>query len=201
MARDLSTTAAPSLPDRSTPPEYESVPAGPGLAAPADRVPSTAAKRRRKQPGRIGRPPAVALDALVHATLENMQADEPKPVHEVAASCGFSTDGRAVREVIKAARATLASRAQAYVDLHLEAAANAARKGKSAPIEWALERITEGGERIVDPPKGAAISQGAVSIGIMVGGIPQRRADIAVTSAPLTADDLPDLAIDAADMP
>ena len=97
-----------------------------------------------------------------------MTDTESTPV-EIAKAVGVSTNGRPVREAIKAARHALASAAETYVELHMLATEVAALKGDASPAQWALERIAEGADRVVDAPKSGP-SMPSVQIGIALGG-------------------------------
>ena len=100
------------------------------------------------------------------------QAETATPA-EIAKKVGVSTSGRTVREAIKVARQALAGAAETYVELHMLATEVAALKGDASPAQWALERIAEGGARVVDAPKTGPTGLG-LRIGIAVGGVPQR---------------------------
>jgi hypothetical protein len=83
-------------------------------------------------------------------------------------------DVETIKKTIKSARATLHSRAEAYVDLHHTASIIAASQGDAKPAQWALERIAESGERVVDPPaveKTMQLPQPAINI--LIGGVPR----------------------------
>lgn len=94
------------------------------------------------------------------------------PAEEAAVHFGVDASGRTVKELVKSARALFARRAEFYVEAHAQATLVAAGKGDASPAEWALERIAEAGERIVDPPKADVGRPAAVSIGIQLGGMP-----------------------------
>lgn len=116
---------------------------------------------------------------------------------QIAVLTGTSTTGRAVREIIKEARATLQRRAVFYLDLHAQAATVAAEQGDAKPAQWALERIAEEGDRVVDEPKSApAAAPPQFNLGFVIGGIP-------MPSRQLTAGDLPvlDASAQPVDMP
>lgn len=93
---------------------------------------------------------------------------------EIAKKVGISTQARPVREAIKVARQVLAGAAEKYVELHMLATEVAALKGDATPSQWALERIAEGGARVVDAPKTGPTGPG-LRIGIAVGGVPTQR--------------------------
>ena len=120
-----------------------------------------------------------------------MTDTESTPV-EIAKAVGVSTSGRPVREAIKVARQTLAGAAEKYVELHMLATEVAALKGDAAPAQWALERIAEGGARVVDAPKAGPTGPG-LRIGIAVGGVPRSlppTVDISEISVPADATDV-----------
>ena len=103
-----------------------------------------------------------------------MTAPEDTPPHAIAKKVGVSTDARPVRAAIKKAREVLAGAAERYVELHMLATEVAALKGDASPAQWALERIAEGGARVVDAPKTGQAGPG-LRIGIAVGGVPMQR--------------------------
>src|SRR4029077_18155779 len=85
------------------------------------------------------------------------------------------------------ARTTLQRRARYYLDLHAQAAAMAACEGDAKPAQWALERIAEEGDRVVDEPKSAApAAPPQFNLGFVIGGMP-----MPAQPKQLTAADLP----------
>ena len=77
------------------------------------------------------------------------------------------------------------------MDAHWKAAQVAAEMGDAKPAQWALERISEGEQRIVEKEKAGA-SAPMVNIGIALGGVPQPRGAIDVT--PIQISELPPVA-------
>src|SRR5690606_23537733 len=91
---------------------------------------------------------------------------------------------------VKALKAKLALNLPAYADLHLKAAAVAAREGDAKPAQWALEHITdpEGGRVAQPAAKAVAEKSGGsggvkVFIGVKVGGLPRQAIEATVVSA------------------
>jgi hypothetical protein len=70
----------------------------------------------------------------------------------------------ALRKAIRDARERLTSNAGLYVELHAKAATKAATRGDARPAQWALEHLSEGNERVVEPAPQAA----AVNVGVQV---------------------------------
>lgn len=131
-------------------------------------------------------------ERLVETAIREMDAKTPA---EIAVKVGVSTNGRAVRATIRAARESLQQNAERYVELHMLATEKAALDGDAGPAQWALERIAEKGDRIVDTPKSAGVMP-SLQIGIQVGGVPPTHA--------ITAEELPILEaapIEDTDMP
>ncbi len=181
-------------------------PIAPGMP-PSRRIKTTEEKLQSKHPGRRGRIPADVKDLIMSEALANLQATP----QEIAIKAGVSTRGRPVRDIIKTARETLASRAEELVECVVVAAKIAAVAGDHKPAAWALERIQEEGLRVVDPPQepgAAAPKQGTTfHLGIAIGGVPQPKAEITVDdrqqrALAVTAEELPPLeAPDAAAVP
>lgn len=160
------------VPDRTTPTTKTSAPASPGLP-PSRRPLPTQTKRRRAHPAipRKGSTQLQKTEALIAAADEVIKG-EATPV-AAAIAHGLEASGVSVRELVKSARNAFARRAEFYVEAHMTATTVAAQKGNAEPAQWALERIAEDGERIVDSPKATPTLQpAAVSIGIAIGGIP-----------------------------
>jgi hypothetical protein len=70
----------------------------------------------------------------------------------------------ALRKAIRDARERLTSNAGLYVELHAKAATKAATRGDARPAQWALEHLSEGSERIVQPAPQAPAVQVGVSV-------------------------------------
>lgn len=90
-------------------------------------------------------------------------------------------DPETVAKVIKTARAVLGNLAEEYVTSHIEVVRKALANGDAKSLavaarasEWAIESISEGGERVVDAHKAApSLPPGpAFQIGIALGGVP-----------------------------
>lgn len=123
--------------------------------------------RRRHPATRTGRLTPKDTEELVNTVMAEMNDKTPEAL-AVQTGRGIAL----VRKAIVDARTSLQERVQEYVDQHLIATVNAAAKGDSRPAEWALERIEEGGERVVTPPAVAAPpALQPLSIGIMLGGV------------------------------
>ena len=107
---------------------------------------------------------------MVERALETLTTGE-KPTN-VAIELGMSVEAKPIKEVIKTARELFARRAGEYVEIHLMAAKMAALDGNAKPAQWALERIAEGGERVVDAPSATATHAPSFNIGFSIGGVP-----------------------------
>lgn len=161
------------------------------LLAPSRRKEQLRERRRRRHPGKPGPLSLAKTEEVVAASLASLTNGQTPA--QVAIATGTSTDGRKVREVIRTARELMQRNVQRYVELHLSAAEVAAAEGDAGPAQWALERIAEGNDRVVDPPKGGGLQTPSLRIGIAVAGVPAARA---VESAPVTAAELPPLEAD-----
>jgi hypothetical protein len=91
-----------------------------------------------------------------------------------------------VKELLDEARAVIDANAVEYARLHFQAAQNAALKGRSGPMEWALERLG-----VVKPPqpentgpKGMVIKIGIVLPGLGSGATLATEVVDAETSEP-----------------
>ena len=113
----------------------------------------------------------VVTDALV----DKFVASLPPQLVESKAMTVARYARHKVKAHIKLAREQFRLNAMTYTQIHLRAVENAlaerdydtARKGS----EWALERISEGGERLIDKEEKGQRDQ-KVMIGIQLGGIP-----------------------------
>lgn len=145
-------------------------PASAGLRAPADKLVRTDQRDRQAHPAEPGPLTDEARSRVVDLTLRMMDKLTPK---QIAIEAGVGTDATVVKQVIKAARRSLVDRAEFYVEAHAIATLQAALDGDAKPAQWALERITEQGERIVDAPE-AEKQQVAptFNIGFQLGGVP-----------------------------
>lgn len=149
-------------------------PASLGLRAPADKLDRTDRRDRQEHPAEPGPLTDAARQRVVDLTLRMMDKLTPK---QIAIEAGVSTDATVVKTVIKAARKSLAERAEFYVEAHAIATMQAALEGDAKPAQWALEHIAESGDRIIDPPqKEAPQVAPTFNIGFPIGGVPVRPA-------------------------
>lgn len=149
-------------------------PASTGLRAPSDKLDRSDSWDRQRHPGEPGALSEEARDRVVDLTLRMMDKLTPK---QIAVEAGTSTNGRVIRETIKAARKSLAERAEFYVEAHAIATMQAALEGDAKPAQWALEHIGEGGDRIVDAPKKEEQAGAPTfNIGFSIGGVPMQPA-------------------------
>ena len=123
-------------------------PASEGLRAPADVASRAEARRAAAHPAKRGRKSDEDRDVFVSEVVELM---DTLTATEIAIQTGAGSDGRAEREVIKTARTALQLRAGFYERAHALATAIAAAEGDAKPAQWALEHISEAGERVVEP--------------------------------------------------
>lgn len=152
-------------------------PASEGLVAGADKAEHVDVRRRRNYPAKRSGPLSLATtEALMQAVMEMTPDDTPQGI---AIRHGMATDGKTVREVIKTAREAFAKRAADYVEAHYQAVELAIADGDpkalavaTAAAQWAIEKISEGNTRVIDPPKSGPAAPG-LRIGIAVGGVPQ----------------------------
>lgn len=157
---------------RSTPP------ASGGLRAPADKLDRTDRRDRRNHPAEPGPLTDEARDRVVDLTLRMMNKLTPK---QIAIEAGVSTDATVVKSIIKTARRSLVDRAEFYVEAHAIATLQAALEGDAKPAQWALERIAEQGERIVDAPEAEKPQVAPTfNIGFQIGGVPVKSLPAAV---------------------
>jgi hypothetical protein len=148
-----------------------------GIIAPSDYREPIEAKDRRREDRKPGPKPAETADAMTEVVVGLMGSLEA-----TAIARRLKIDPRTVRGTIKAARASLAARAELYVELHAHAAAVAALAGDAKPAQWALERIAEEGERIIDPPQAEQpVAPTTFNIGFKIGGLPEMTAQPVLT--------------------
>lgn len=161
-------------------------PASPGLTVPSGKQVHADVRRRQRHPGKPGPIPLATTEQLVAKAM----TDTTSTPQEIAKAVGVSTSGVPVREAIKKARQVLANAAEKYVELHMVATEIAAMKGDAGPAQWALERIAEGGQRVVDAPKTGGPTGPGLRIGIAVGGVPQRSLPptVDIDEVPVTVD-------------
>lgn len=161
-------------------------PSGPGLPPSGHSDPHAARTRlQRRHPVKKGALTVVDTAQLLAAATKAADTP-PERMTEVTRTIGATVQRtpELVRDAIRKARASLAARADEYVDLHFMAAAAAADKGDAGPAQWALEHIGEGKERVVDiPAKGVPIGPGdtrpQIQIGIVLGGMPKPQPQLA----------------------
>ena len=161
-----------TFPHGSKPPKSPGLPpSGPnpdGGNKPRDR-------EHRRHPAKIGRPTTAERELAVQTTLARMDQDPPEKIARLV-----SRDTATIKALIKSARQDLQSRAGDYVAAHWNATKVAADLGDAKPAQWALERISEGEQRVVEKEKAGSTSPN-ITIGIKLGGIPQPQAAIDVT--------------------
>lgn len=116
--------------------------------------------------------PGTRLDAAERISAAKM-ADAGESLAQIARTLGRSAES--VKRAIADARSVLDGNASEYARLHLQAAKTAARKGRSGPMEWAMERLG-----VVEPPKTAGDSgpRFSVRIGVVLPGLPAQSATI-----------------------
>lgn len=152
--------------------QRQSPPASVELRAPSSRLRRSEDRDREREDRKRGPKSAEDADAITQLTMRLM---DKLTAAEIARKA--EVDPRAVRTVIKAARASLASRAEFYVEAHAAATAVAALAGDAKPAQWAMERIAEDGERIVDAPEENKVQQAPTfTLGFVVGGMPAVKA-------------------------
>lgn len=145
-------------------------PASPGLTAPSAIVVRADKKHRRLHPGEPG-PLSEERAEGVYGLILSL-ADKLSDL-EIAERAGVSTNGRMVRDVIRDARSKLQRRVDFYLEAHAAATVAAAAEGNAKPAQWALERIAEGEDRVVDlPAKEAPAAPAQFNLGFVMGGIP-----------------------------
>ncbi len=150
-------------PSRQRPPQSE------GLMAPSDVLERADKRRRERHPAKPGPMDEEKADATVALTMRLMDS---LSMSDIATKAGVGVG--AVSEVIKGARLTLQQRAKFYVEAHAVATIAAAAEGNAKPAQWALERIAEGDDRIIDQPKAdAATAPATFNIGFKIGGLPE----------------------------
>lgn len=149
-------------------------PASDGMIAPSSALERQEARDRREHKRTPGPKDDAEGDAIVDITLRLMDKFNAPAIARRAAAEGHPVDPRSVTTIIKAARRTLAERAEFYVEAHGVATIRAAIEGDAKPAQWALDRIAEDGERIVDAPQAeAAVAPTTFNIGFKMGGLPE----------------------------
>lgn len=121
---------------------------------------------------------ALTTETLVQKAIELMDSKTPA---EIAIAAGVSTDGKAVREVIRGAREKFLRHIDAYVDQHAAVVRACMENGDSkslavaaAATQWAIENANDGKTRVLEPAKASVGVGPRLSIGIAVGGVPAR---------------------------
>jgi len=151
--------------------QRQAPPASPELLAPSDVLDRTEAKDRRKLGTGSGRRSDEKEGQIFETITGLMGKLDSAAAIAREAECSPET----VRKVIRKARATLASRAEFYADTHATAAVIAAAQGDAKPAQWALERIAEGEDRVIDAPKeptkGAGNTGPVFNFGFKIGGM------------------------------
>ncbi len=164
--------------------QRQAPPASEGLRAPSDvrvRTEDRDREREDRKRGRKSDDDAAAITDLAISLMDKLSA--------AAIARKLKVDPRSVREVIKSARRSLAQRAELYVEMHAHAAAVAALAGDAKPAQWAIERIAEEGERVIDPPddvKPASVP--TFTLGFVVGGMPMARPVAALPPAAIEGE-------------
>lgn len=161
-------------------------PASDGLADSA-RVTDKRERARRNYPSKTGPKSLETTENIITAALAILDENAERgplaqAASEAAVSLGIDASGRPIKVVIKAAREALARRAADYANLHWQASVMAAMKGDAGPAQWAIERIAEGGQRIIDAPKSGPAAP-TLQIGIALGGMPTAPNQPRITSA------------------
>lgn len=166
-------------------------PASEGLAAASGKAVDSTERRRRNYPAKKGPMTLETTENVIETALRILD-DEGKTgsmvqaIRAAAVDLGVEANGRPIKAVIKSAREALARRANDYADLHWNAAVMAAMKGDAGPAQWAIERIAEGGQRIIDAPKSGPAAP-TLQIGIALGGMPTAPNQPRITAAELPA--------------
>lgn len=151
-----------------TDPVHQAPPASDGLRAPSRALVRTETRDRAAANRQVHRDEASAA-GVVDLTLRLMGR-----MNATAIAREVEADPRTVRDIIKAARKSLADRAEFYVEAHAVATVQAAIAGNAKPAQWALEHIAEEDARIIDPPKVEERQAPATfNIGFKMGGIPE----------------------------
>lgn len=159
-------------------------PASEGIIAPSSALVRQEARDRREYKRTPGPKDDAEGDAIVDITLQLMEKMSAPAIARRAAAEGHPVDSRSVTSIIRAARRSLAERAEFYVEAHGVATIRAAIEGDAKPAQWALDRIAEEGERIIDAPQAeAAVAPTTFNIGFKMGGLPE-----GVTVAPLAIE-------------
>jgi hypothetical protein len=143
------------------------------MRAKAKSVPKRKApKKRFLKPGRLsGADKRLINDAV-------MQTGPITPAKEKALAVITNKSRETIRKGIDEARENLSDHAKAYVDLHMAAViagvASEDPKGLDVAIkgsQWAMEKLSLDGSRVIDAPKQDSDRTPKVLIGIQLGGI------------------------------
>lgn len=166
-------------------------PASDGIVAASGKAVESAERRRRNYPAKRGpltleTTENVIETALVILTETADREEATRAIRTAAVELGVEANGKPIKAVIRAAREALARRANDYADLHWKASVMAALKGDAGPVQWAIERIAEGGQRIIDAPKSGPAAP-TLQIGIALGGMPTAPNQPRITAAELPA--------------
>lgn len=124
--------------------------------------------------------PSVAEQNLVTALVLDSPT-EVKPGQVMALAKALRRSPAAIKSMIEKAQESFRSKAQRYVDVHMEATELALAGGTVAGLEvaqkgaqWALERMSGEGVRLIEPKPGQGEGGPAgprVMIGIQLGGL------------------------------
>ena len=100
--------------------------------------------RKTLRKGRLSQAEKSALQAAAQSDLPVEKAAE-------ALSPVLGRTEESLKRAIQTAREALVAAAPSYVELHQKAAKKAAGRGDARPAQWALENLSLGGERVVEP--------------------------------------------------
>lgn len=164
-------------------------PASDGIVAASGKAVESAERRRRNYPAKRGPLTLETTENVIETALAILDAEGKsgsmvQAIRSAAVELGVEANGKPIKAVIKSAREALARRANDYADLHWNAAVMAAMKGDAGPAQWAIERIAEGGQRIIDAPKSGPAAP-TLQIGIALGGMPTAPNQPRITAAEL----------------
>lgn len=145
-------------------------------------------KTKRPKGGRVTKREKRVVEEVVRSQIDqNMSLPQVK-----ALAITLDRSTATTKRLIEEARANLHQKAQFYVDSHLQAVQNAlanidtdARYADAAikGSQWALERINEGGARIIDKDQTSGTSNlPRLAVAIAIGGVDMT----AVASDPTT---------------
>ncbi len=132
-------------------------------------------RRKDVAPKRTG-PLAKEEYDLVAQFVTDQPNATPQQTNDLAAA--IRRTPAAVKKMIEVARDNFASKAERYVDIHAAATEAALASGTATGLDtamrgaqWAIERMTADGVRVIDKPAGGGAGGAKILIGIQVGGI------------------------------